>query len=43
MDKEYFKIMESIREAKEVPKEVVNQLPPPYKYQFARIRDDIEV
>jgi hypothetical protein len=43
VDEEYFQMLESIKEAREVPKEVVEQLPPPYKYQYARVRDDIEV
>lgn len=35
--------MEVVRDAKSVPLEVIQQLPEPYQYQFARVRDDVDL
>lgn len=43
MDPETIEIAKTIQEARDLPKEVVEQLPPEKRYQFARVRDDIEL
>lgn len=40
---EHLEIGKLIQEAKEMDKEVIEQLPKAKRFQFARIRDDIQV
>lgn len=43
MDKELLEAIKVVLEARRIPKEEIEEMDAPYRYQFARVRDDIEV
>lgn len=40
---EQMEVAKTIEEARNIPKEVIEKLPPSKKYQIARVRDNIEL
>jgi len=43
MENRFLEDLELVQNAKEVPRDVIKNLPKAYQWQYARIRDDIEV
>ncbi|MFB6213279.1 MAG: hypothetical protein ABEJ07_01825 [Candidatus Nanohaloarchaea archaeon] len=41
--REQSEVAQLVLEAKEVDIELIRQLPPAYRYQFSRVRDDVDL